>query len=692
MEDEPSKDYQRSKAIREGRYLSMTQSINDTDLAPYNEHSKEDDHPPGCQDYASSETLASPRSSAPWERESINGSLPDFRASLLPPPLAIKPKSSGQASPNQETQHRQHGQGSTKTSPPTDNKPLPPARAYGGAASKIKEHLGVDEVTVDFSYLRPPPDPSRPQPMLPSPSTKNLWRSSMSRFSLTPSEMPYPMQMLRAAHNQEEGHQRAEEVLGLRRYSVPPPLPLKNPARTSLPLRKSPESLEVVQDSDTEEPLNGRTAWLHSLTGMLVVFNCWGISNAFGLFQAFFTEEFLPGTSPSAIAWIGSTQMALVFGLGVPVGRMVDKGYFRIMFHGGSLIMIFGIFLSSVCKQLWSLWLVNGLITGIGMGMCFCSGMVALMAWFDERKVGAAMGLGAAGSCVGGIVYVLLARHFLKTEGYYTTMIVLGGVATVTMIPPNLVFRVRGQRHRSRSRRATGAKVAKINWRTFASTSYLLAAAGMFFAFLGVYFGFVYMISFASNILHLSDGESSNLLIYMLTANLPGRFLPALISDRCIGPLNTIIPSVFLSSAVIWLWTASGEHKSSLTVIACFYGFVSAGIQVLYAPTVYSFCLEPVQQLPRKSNASDTESLKQESTQLAMDRIGVKAGGIFTCVGFACLIGLPIGGALISYRVDKGMNQPYLGAQIFAGVSLLIGGCLLLGSRVAKSGWAAKRA
>ncbi|KAK3714460.1 hypothetical protein LTR37_007766 [Vermiconidia calcicola] len=686
MGDKPSKDDQRSKAIREGRYLSMTQSINDTDLGSYNGQSRQGAHPLGWQDHASSETLASPRSPASWKRESTNNSFPDFRASLLPPPLAIKPKPSTQASSIQQNEHRQHGRSLSNT-------PLPPARAYGGAASKIKEHLGVDEVTVDFSHLRPPPDPPRLQPMLPSASTKNLWRSSMSRFSMTPSEMPYPMQMLRAAHNEEEGHQRAEEVLGLRRYSVPPPLPPKNPARaTSLPLHKGPGSVEIVQESDAEEPLNGRTAWLHSLTGMLVVFNCWGISNAFGLFQAYFSETYLPGTSPSAIAWIGSTQLALVFGLGVPVGRMVDKGYFRVMFHGGSLIMIFGIFLSSVCKQLWSLWLVNGLITGIGMGMCFCSGMVALMTWFDERKVGAAMGLGAAGSCVGGIVYVLLARHFLKAEGYYTTMIVLGGVATVTMIPPNLVFRVRGQRHRSRSRRATETKVAKINWRTFASTSYLLAAAGMFFAFLGVYFGFVYTISFASNILHLSDTESSNLLIYMLTANLPGRFLPALISDRCIGPLNTIIPSVFLSSAVIWLWTASGEHKSSLTVIACFYGFVSAGIQVLYAPTVYSFCLEPVEQPTKKSNASDTENLKQESTQLAMDRIGVKAGGIFTCVGFACLIGLPIGGALISYRVDRGMSQPYLGAQIFAGVSLLIGGCLLLGSRVAKSGWAAKRA
>jgi hypothetical protein len=167
----------------------------------------------------------------------------------------------------------------------------------------------------------------------------------------------------------------------------------------------------------------------------------------------------------------------------------------------------------------------------------------------------------------------------------------------------------------------------------------------------------------------------------MLVANLPGRFVPALISDKCIGPLNTIIPAAFLSSAVIWLWVAISEqpNQASLTIVACFYGFVSAGVQVLYAPTVYTFCLE----------ASDVE---EEAALLDTDKMGVKAGGIFSCIGLACLIGTPIGGALVSLRVDRGLGQPYLYAQRFTGTCLLVGGMFLLASRVAKVGWAAKRA
>lgn len=530
------------------------------------------------------------------------------------------------------------------------------------------------------------PQPTPPDPEPPRRTLRSSINHLSTRFSLTPSEIPYPSPLF-TRYNPGEDKWKPERILGIH-ASEPPPVPPK-PGRVNPSEATSNSSLDSYNKPLPPRPLpplNGRIAWLHALTAFLAVGNCWGIGNAFGLFQAYYTRYYLAGTSPSTIAWIGSTQLALVFGLGVPVGRLVDSGFFRTMFHGGTVLMILGLFTSSVCSAFWSLWLTQGLITGIGTGMVFCSGVLALMSWFDERKIGIAMGLGAAGSCVGGIVYILLARHFLAVKGFATTMRVLGVVATATMIPPNLVFRMRDQTHLSKpapNKTPSHKQKSPLTWRTFASPAYLSAALGMFLTFLGVYFGFVYMISFGSEVLHLSDTASTNLLIFMLAANLPGRFLPALISDNCIGPLNTLIPSAFLSSAVIWLWVASSAHpnRASLTVVACFYGFVSAGVQVLCAPTVYKFCLEPA-----------SESSNGETAKLATDKMGVKAGGIFSCVGIACLVGTPIGGALVSARVDRGLEQPYLGAQVFSGACLCLGAGFLLGSRVAKVGWEARRA
>lgn len=541
--------------------------------------------------------------------------------------------------------------------------------------SSIWRRQGFEDVPLN--------DLTQPRPATPPPAKRTLRttaRRLSDRFSLTPSELPWPSP---AMFNPEEPY-KAEQMLGLR-PALPPPVPPKPAKYLNKPSPPPSYGSNKPLPEGPNEPLNGRTAWLHALTPIFVVANCWGQNLAFGLFEAYYTRYYLPNTSPSTIAWIGSTQLALVFGLGVPVGRIVDKGHFRLMFRGGSLLMLIGLFATSACTAFGSLWLVQGLLTGLGMGMVFCSGILALMSWFDESKMGIAMGLGAAGSCLGGIVYVLLARHYLPIKGFATTIRIIGGVATASMIPPNLVFRMRPSR-RLPAPSTHRASTSRITWRTFLTPpSYVFAAFGLFLTFLGVYIAFVYIVLFGSTELHLSDTASTNLLIFMLLANLPGRFVPALISDKCIGPLNTITPAAFLSSAVVWLWAATSENAThaGLLVTACFYGFVSAGVQVLYAPTVYAFCLEPT----KTSLAGGGQG-----TKLALHKMGVKAGGIFTCIGLACLIGTPIGGALVSYRTDRHMGQPFLGAQIFAGVCLMLGGVFLLLSRVAKVGWTAKRA
>jgi MFS family permease len=520
------------------------------------------------------------------------------------------------------------------------------------------------------------------------------------------------------------------------KYSSRFSLPEDNPPRPGLYPDPNPPTI-------AEEPLNGRTAYLHALTAFLVTFNCWGLANSFGLFQAFFSMYLLPSTDPSHIAWIGSTQLALVFGLGVPVSWLVVKGYMRWAFRSGAILMVLATVCSAWCKDLWSLWLVQGLVTGLGMGLVFCSGLPAILTWFSPEKLGMAMAIAASGSCVGGIVYVLIARHCLMALGYRTTMLILAGVMGGTMVPPVVVFRVRGgaipsaRTDQVQDQEMVGGRHSNWSWRAFVEPAYLLTATGLFSSFLGLYFGFVYIVSYASAVLELSDTAATNLLIFMLAANLPGRLLPGIISDRCIGPLNTLLPSLVLSAACIGLWVSLPEERAgmngksgvtgALTVVACFYGFVSAGIQALYAPIIHSFCIldtdtppglpataAPNHDLekgrdgiswPSTSTSTASEASHASAPSAAspsssaappppavLDSIGPKTGGIQTCIGLACLIGTPIGGALINYRTQRGLPRPYLGAQIFALSALVLGFGLLLASRVVRRGWGAGRA
>lgn len=143
----------------------------------------------------------------------------------------------------------------------------------------------------------------------------------------------------------------------------------------------------------------------------------------------------------------------------------------------------------------------------------------------------------------------------------------------------------------------------------------------------------------------------------MNATNLPGRLLPPLLSDHYLGPVNTIIPCIFLTAIFLFIWIGA-TNQTSIIAVACFYGFFSGSVQGLYNPAIWMFPGE--------------DPAKRRS----------RVAFVFLCISIAALTGTPIGGAIIKHN-----NGGYLGAQLFAGLTVLAGGCLLVAARYAKAGW-----
>ena len=78
----------------------------------------------------------------------------------------------------------------------------------------------------------------------------------------------------------------------------------------------------------------------------------------------------------------------------------MDKGYFRFCFNGGSILLFVSVLVTSYCTKWWHMLLVQGLLTGIGMGLIFGSGVVVLMSYFSKH-VGLATGIASCGGAVG---------------------------------------------------------------------------------------------------------------------------------------------------------------------------------------------------------------------------------------------------------------------------------------------------
>lgn len=113
---------------------------------------------------------------------------------------------------------------------------------------------------------------------------------------------------------------------------------------------QSTRALTIIPDENVY-PEGGLQAWL-------VVFGCWcsllaalGVMNTLGAFQANVHRNQLKDYTEGQIGWIFSVYSALSFGLGVFVGPIFDKYGARALMITGSVAIVVGMMLLSVCTR-----------------------------------------------------------------------------------------------------------------------------------------------------------------------------------------------------------------------------------------------------------------------------------------------------------------------------------------------------
>lgn len=142
----------------------------------------------------------------------------------------------------------------------------------------------------------------------------------------------------------------------------------------------------------------------------------------------------------------------------------------------------------------------------------------------------------------------------------------------------------------------------------------------------------------------------SSLLSYLTRISILGRTLPGYLADK-VGRYNTLVFTTFLSAIlVLALWLPSRGNVPAI-IFTALYGF-SSGAFVSLAPA----CVAQISDLRE---------------------VGVRNGTFFAVISFAALTGTPIGGAL----VPDVLHGDYTKLQIFCGVVMIAGACMLLVAR-----------
>ncbi|KAI9438146.1 MFS general substrate transporter [Lactarius indigo] len=394
-------------------------------------------------------------------------------------------------------------------------------------------------------------------------------------------------------------------------------------------------------------PDGGLQAWLVVFGASCATFATSGYAVSWGVFQEYYENVLLEGTSPSTIAWIGSVQFALIFFPALISGRLFDLGYLRSILTVASISLVACTFAIAECHEFWQLLLCQGFGIGISSGLVFGPSVSIIAHWFKKRR-STALGINAFASSIGGTVFPILFRNLLVAVGFKWTIRIIASILMLAMGVAKLTLR--------RRLPPTTVTGGLFNPKQFRSPAYTVYTAFGVVAFLGVFTVLTFLASSAPS-QGVPEKFSSYLVSTTNAGNAIGRLAGGVLAD-CFGPINVMIPASLIAGVLTFVWPHI-HGTAALFSLAGTYGASSGAMATLMAAPMLALG--------------------------ASEDVGRRTGMYFTILSLGALAGPPISGAI---------NQAtggYTAVGIFAGCSVMVAVSLLTLSRYfILGGWRGK--
>ncbi|KAI3060563.1 hypothetical protein CBS147352_28 [Aspergillus niger] len=394
-----------------------------------------------------------------------------------------------------------------------------------------------------------------------------------------------------------------------------------------------------------EEPIfdTGFQSWIQVLGSFFLFFNSWGVINTWGAFQTYYEQNLLSNMSSSNIAWIGSLQAFLLMLFGVVTGPLFDAGYFRALLTFGSIMLPFGLMMTSLATKFWQLILAQGICIGLAAGCLFVPSVAILPQYFKKRR-GLANGLAASGSSIGGVIYPIMFDQLQHKVGFPWATRAIGFLCFGTCCISYSIMRMRFQPTEKRK---------LVQLAAFKEPHFVMFCIGMFLGFLGFYNFLFYIQSYAIDTGIVGSTLGFYLLSMLNAGSTVGRICPNFIADHT-GPLNVLTPAATATAILAFAWI--GVHNApGIIVLSVLYGLCSGGF----------VSLPPVVMVTLTKDIRD---------------LGTRLGMVFAITSVGLLIGTPIGGAILSN------SGSYLGVQLFTACCLITSASVFAALRFSRSG------
>ena len=408
--------------------------------------------------------------------------------------------------------------------------------------------------------------------------------------------------------------------------------------------QKTPADVDAAPDG-------GLAAWLVVLGGFCVSFCSFGWLNSIGVFQDYYQRGPLSSYSSSTISWIPSLQIFFMMAMGPIVGSIYDRYGPRHLLLVGSILHVLGLMMASLATEYYQFLLAQGVCSAIGVAAIFQPAINAIPSWFTAKR-GAAYGVLATGSSLGGVVFPIMMSRLIPAVGYPWAMRSAAFLILLLLVVANLTVRARLP---PSPQALTRQQLAQ----PFREVPFLGLLAGMTLLTFGIYIPINYI-----QVEALQAGmrpELAGYLVTMLNAgSLFGRILSGIAADK-IGRFNAFIISCFfagLFTLALWLPASSSSTTvdSIIIAFAVLFGFFSGAYVSLLGALVAA--ISP----PRE--------------------IGFRTGLVFLVAAVPGLVTNPVAGAILAAG-----GGSFAGMKVYAGVMMLAGTACVALSRGRETKW-----
>jgi MFS family permease len=310
--------------------------------------------------------------------------------------------------------------------------------------------------------------------------------------------------------------------------------------------------------------------------------------SSFGVFFKPIIEEM--GWNSASLSSAYSISIFIEGGGGIIMGIISDRLGPKIVVLLCGFLLGLGFFLVSLSNALWQMYLIFGLLIGMGLSGVFVPLITTIARWFYVRR-NSMSGLILIGSGIGSLISGPVANWLISTYDWRQSYVIFSIVVFIVFILVSLFLkrdpsqvgqmpdgRYAPEKHESQSD-TTGFTLKQSM-----ATSQFWFTSLMFFCF--GFCSFSQMVHIVPHVIELGKSATTgaNVLASVGGASIIGRLAIGVISGR-IGNRQTFITGFILTSFAFF-WLAFTRETWGFYLHAIVLGFCMGSMTSLYAPMV----------------------------------------------------------------------------------------------------------